>query len=151
MFLWWVRFLNPNSLDNKGRWRILKDFYCSVTMLRVNGTGSTVHYIETYHTFIGIFMKGGKSYIWLKLAHKQNWYSKELNPCCYSNTLYISDNKTHSQGPWTKIKVQGPCPSRSLQLEPNPWTSPAHQTSTSRLLVSSLSSHMPYYPSYCLA
>ena len=25
---------NPNSLDNKGSWRILKDFYCSVTMLR---------------------------------------------------------------------------------------------------------------------
>ena len=26
--------INPNSLDNKGSWRILKDFYCSVTMLR---------------------------------------------------------------------------------------------------------------------
>ena len=25
--------INPNSLDNKGSWRILKDFYCSVTML----------------------------------------------------------------------------------------------------------------------
>ena len=25
--------LNPNYLDNKGSWRILKDFNCSVTML----------------------------------------------------------------------------------------------------------------------
>ena len=25
--------INPNSLDNKGSWRILKDFCCSVTML----------------------------------------------------------------------------------------------------------------------
>ena len=24
---------NPNSLDKKGSWRILKDCYCSVTML----------------------------------------------------------------------------------------------------------------------
>ena len=29
--------LNLNSLDNKGSWRILKDFYCSVTMLRELG------------------------------------------------------------------------------------------------------------------
>ena len=29
--------LNPNSLDNKGSWRILKDFYCLVTMLRELG------------------------------------------------------------------------------------------------------------------
>ena len=29
--------INPNSLDNKGSWRILKDFYCSVTMLRKLG------------------------------------------------------------------------------------------------------------------
>ena len=29
--------INPNSLDNKGSWRILKDFYCSVTMLRELG------------------------------------------------------------------------------------------------------------------
>ena len=29
-------FLNPNSLDNKGSCWILKNFYCSVTMLRVN-------------------------------------------------------------------------------------------------------------------
>ena len=28
---------NPNSQDNKGSWRILKDFYCSVTMLRELG------------------------------------------------------------------------------------------------------------------
>ena len=28
---------NPNSLDNKGSWRILKGFYCSVTMLRELG------------------------------------------------------------------------------------------------------------------
>ena len=28
---------NLNSLDNKGSWRILKDFYCSVTMLRELG------------------------------------------------------------------------------------------------------------------
>ena len=28
---------SPNSLDNKGSWRILKDFYCSVTMLRELG------------------------------------------------------------------------------------------------------------------
>ena len=26
-------FLNPNSLDNKGSWRTLKDCYCSATML----------------------------------------------------------------------------------------------------------------------
>ena len=30
-------FINPNSLDNKGSWRILKDFYCLVTMLRELG------------------------------------------------------------------------------------------------------------------
>ena len=30
-------FLNPISLDNKGSWRILNDFYCSVTMLRELG------------------------------------------------------------------------------------------------------------------
>ena len=29
--------LNPNSLDNKGSWRILKDCYCSVTMFRELG------------------------------------------------------------------------------------------------------------------
>ena len=29
--------INSNSLDNKGSWRILKDFYCSVTMLRELG------------------------------------------------------------------------------------------------------------------
>ena len=29
--------LNPNSRDNKGSWRILKDLYCSVTMLRELG------------------------------------------------------------------------------------------------------------------
>ena len=34
--------INPNSLDNKGSWRILKDFYCSVTMLRKLG----ISYIE---------------------------------------------------------------------------------------------------------
>ena len=32
-----VKYVNPNSLDNKGSWRILKDFYCSVTMLRELG------------------------------------------------------------------------------------------------------------------
>ena len=31
---WLMKGINPNSLDNKGSWRILKDFYCSVTMLR---------------------------------------------------------------------------------------------------------------------
>ena len=29
--------INPNSLDNKSSWRILKDLYCSVTMLRELG------------------------------------------------------------------------------------------------------------------
>ena len=29
--------INPNSIDNKGSWRILKDFYCSVKMLRELG------------------------------------------------------------------------------------------------------------------
>ena len=29
--------INPNSLENKGSWRILKDFYCSLTMLRELG------------------------------------------------------------------------------------------------------------------
>ena len=29
--------INPNSLDNKGSCWILKDFYCSVTMLRELG------------------------------------------------------------------------------------------------------------------
>ena len=32
-----VGIINPNSLDNKGSWRILKDFYCSVTLLRELG------------------------------------------------------------------------------------------------------------------
>ena len=37
-FCWVVYYgINPNSLDNKGSWRILKDFYCSVTMLRELG------------------------------------------------------------------------------------------------------------------
>ena len=31
------QLINPNSLDNKGSWRILKDFYRSVTMLREFG------------------------------------------------------------------------------------------------------------------
>ena len=31
------RIINPNSLDNKGSWRIWKDLYCSVTMLRELG------------------------------------------------------------------------------------------------------------------
>ena len=30
-------YINPNSLDNKGSCWILKDFYCSVTMLRELG------------------------------------------------------------------------------------------------------------------
>ena len=29
--------INPNSLDNKSSWRILKDFYCSVRMPRELG------------------------------------------------------------------------------------------------------------------
>ena len=29
--------MNPISLDNKGSWRILKDFNCSATMLRELG------------------------------------------------------------------------------------------------------------------
>ena len=32
-----INFLNPNSQDNKGSWKILKDLYCSVTMLRELG------------------------------------------------------------------------------------------------------------------
>ena len=31
-----LAFINPNSLDDKGSCWILKDFYCSETMLRVN-------------------------------------------------------------------------------------------------------------------
>ena len=37
---------NHNSLDNKGSWRILKDFYCSVTMLRELGL---MCYIVVFH------------------------------------------------------------------------------------------------------
>ena len=35
--------VNPNSLDNKGSWEILKDFYCSVTMLRELGVNDFIH------------------------------------------------------------------------------------------------------------
>ena len=35
--------LNPNSLDNKGSCWILKDFYCSVTMLTCRELGLCIH------------------------------------------------------------------------------------------------------------
>ena len=41
-FLWNKMHINPNSLDNEGSWRILKDFYCSVTMLRELGLSNNV-------------------------------------------------------------------------------------------------------------
>ena len=44
---------NPNSLDNKGSWRILKDFYCSVTMLRELGLIKTM-----FSLFKKVFLKG---------------------------------------------------------------------------------------------
>ena len=34
IFIIIIIIINLNSLDNKGSWRILKDFYCSVTILR---------------------------------------------------------------------------------------------------------------------
>ena len=37
VLFWSMHLLNPNSLDNKGSWSILKDFYCSVTMCRELG------------------------------------------------------------------------------------------------------------------
>ena len=39
-----VALFNPNPIDNKGSWRILKDCYCSVTMLRVNQLQNNVKY-----------------------------------------------------------------------------------------------------------
>ena len=39
--------INPNSLDNKGSCWILKDFYCSVTMLRELGLINNVFVNET--------------------------------------------------------------------------------------------------------
>ena len=52
-------YVNPNSLDNKGSCWILKDFYCSVTMLRdlvVDSLGEEnkqekVQYLVTYVHF----------------------------------------------------------------------------------------------------
>ena len=35
-------YINPNSRDNKGSWRILKNFYCLVTML--GGLGLNNHF-----------------------------------------------------------------------------------------------------------
>ena len=46
---------NPTSLDNKGSWRILKDFHCSVTMLRE----------------LGLWGKNGKGN-WGKMLHFKN-------------------------------------------------------------------------------
>ena len=40
--------VHPNSLDNKGSWRILKDFYCSVTMLRELGLNTCVYVYTMY-------------------------------------------------------------------------------------------------------
>ena len=37
-------FNSPNSLDNKGSCSILKDFYCSVTLLRELGIMSMYRY-----------------------------------------------------------------------------------------------------------
>ena len=36
------KHINPNSLD-KGSWRILKDCYCSVTMLRELGLNNNLY------------------------------------------------------------------------------------------------------------
>ena len=41
--------INPNSLDNKGSCWILKDFYCSVTMLRELGLISMNDYLLYIH------------------------------------------------------------------------------------------------------
>ena len=38
------RGINPNSLDNKGSCWILKDCYCSVTMLRELGLKNKIYY-----------------------------------------------------------------------------------------------------------
>ena len=43
--------VNPNSLHNKGSWRILKDLYCSVTMLREFGLMKLTAYVHV-HTYL---------------------------------------------------------------------------------------------------
>ena len=79
----WVLCFNTNSQDNKGSWGILKDFYCSVTMLRELGLNDffphrgmnvcliceaslslnsqhTLYLWEIWHTMYHVFPPGDK-------------------------------------------------------------------------------------------
>ena len=48
-------YINPNSLDSKGSCWILKDFYCSVTMLREVGLKFSVYTINKWKHVRRIF------------------------------------------------------------------------------------------------
>ena len=53
--------INPNSLDNKGSWRILKDLYCSATMLRE--LGLTLSFTYIYVQVFAIFLTNPLPYL----------------------------------------------------------------------------------------
>ena len=53
-----ISLINPNSLDNKGSWRILKGFYCSVTMLRESGLIKQTAYYQKYTKIINLYKTG---------------------------------------------------------------------------------------------
>ena len=68
--------INPNSVDNKGSLRFLKDFYCSVTMLRELGLkGEDINFTDD------ILNKCGKFSAFI--APKSNFYSSLLS--CITN------------------------------------------------------------------
>ena len=54
---------NPNSLDNTGSWTILKDFCCSVTMLRELGLRLYIAFVSLLNFWCFIY-----KYIFFKLA-----------------------------------------------------------------------------------
>ena len=58
--------LFPDSLDNKGSWRILKDFYCSVTMRRELGLTLHKSKIKIFSLFSGILILENFTHLDLK-------------------------------------------------------------------------------------
>ena len=67
-------YFNPNSLDNKGSWKIFKDLYCSVTMLRELGLVKHKALYPCYGLFYTI-----ESY----LETLNNFMNDKRNDCSY--------------------------------------------------------------------
>ena len=105
LFLHWRLFckenilrllIDPNSLDNKGSWRILKDFYCSVTMLRELGLIS-LH--QKRVNSIDLSMTMANNVEWIEYISNVEWQwsilmSSLKNVCCgnvYTNVELLYD------------------------------------------------------------